>query len=50
MQNHGVDRVGLLQLEQKLLHRLDGVVATQVDHHLFNLKTHRNVTYMDDMV
>lgn len=38
MQHHRVDRVGLLQLKQELLHRLDGVVATQVDHHLLDLQ------------
>lgn len=37
MQDHRIDRVSLLQLEQELLHSLDGVVATQVDHHLLNL-------------
>lgn len=39
VQNHGVDRVGLLQLKQELLHGLDGVVATHVDHHLLYLIT-----------
>lgn len=38
MQDDGVHRVRLLQLKQQLLHRLDGVVATQVDHHLLYLK------------
>lgn len=38
VQHHRVDRVSLLQLKQELLHGLDGVVATQVDHHLLNLK------------
>lgn len=38
MQDHRVDWVSLLQLKQELLHRLDGVVATQVDHHLLDLK------------
>lgn len=42
MQDHGVDRIGLLQLEQELLHSLDGVVAAQVDHHLFDLETYTN--------
>lgn len=46
VQDHGVNWVGLLQLKQKLLHRLDGVVATQVDDHLFNLKIHRKYVYM----
>lgn len=38
MQNHRVDRVGLLQLKQELLHGLDGVIATHVNHHLLNLQ------------
>lgn len=38
MQDHGVNGVSLLQLKQELLHCLDGVVATQVDHHLLDLK------------
>lgn len=38
MQHHRVDRVSLLQLKNELLHSLDGVVATQVNHHLFDLK------------
>ena len=38
MQDHGVDRVSLLQLKQEFLHSLDRVVATQVDHHLLDLK------------
>lgn len=38
MQDHGVYRVGLLQLKQKLFHGLDGVVPTQVDYHLLNLR------------
>ena len=38
MQDHGVDGVGLLQLKQQLLHGLDGVVPTEVDHHLLNLR------------
>lgn len=37
MQHHRVDGVGLLQLKQELLHRLDGVVAAQIDHHLLDL-------------
>lgn len=42
MQDHGVDRISLLQLEQELLHSLDGIVAAQVDHHLFDLETYTN--------
>lgn len=38
VQNHRVDRVGLLQLKQELLHSLDGVIATHVNHHLLNLQ------------
>lgn len=38
VQDHRVDWVSLLQLKQELLHSLDGVVATQVDHHLLDLK------------
>lgn len=37
MQDHRVDGVGLLQLKQELLHSLNGVVATQIDHHLLDL-------------
>jgi hypothetical protein len=35
---HRVDRVCLLQLKQQLLHGLNGVVTTQVDHHLLDLE------------
>lgn len=38
VQYHRVDWVGLLELKQELLHGLNGVVATQVNHHLLNLK------------
>lgn len=43
MQDHRVDWVRLLQLKQELLHRLDGVVATHVDHHFLDLKRHIHV-------
>lgn len=35
---HRVDRVCLLQLKQQLLHGLNGVVTTQVDHYLLDLE------------
>lgn len=38
MQDHRVDWVSLLQLKQELLHSLNGVVATQIDHHFLDLK------------
>lgn len=39
MQHHRVNRVSLLKFKQQLLHGLDGVVTTQVDHYLLNLET-----------
>lgn len=37
VEDHWIDRVRLLQLKQELLHRLDSVVAAQVDHYLLDL-------------
>lgn len=40
--HHGVDRVSLLELKQELFHCLAGVVPTQIDHHLLNLRRHKD--------
>lgn len=42
MHNNRVDGVRLLELIKKLLHGLNGVVSTQVDHHLLNLHKKTN--------
>ena len=38
MLDDGVHRLRLLQLEQQLLHGLNGVVPAQVDGHLLDLR------------
>lgn len=39
MQHYRVNRVSLLKFKQQLLHGLNGVVTTQIDHYFLNLET-----------
>lgn len=42
MLDNGVHRLCLLQLEEELFHGLDGIIPTQVNCHLFNLRKKEN--------
>ncbi len=44
MHHYGVHGICLLKFIKQLLHGLNGVVATQVDHHLLNLSINRGLT------
>lgn len=37
MQHHRIDRLSLVKFKNELLHCLDGVVATEVNHYLLDL-------------
>lgn len=41
MLDNGVHRLCLLQLKEELFHGLDGIIPTQVNCHLFNLRKKR---------
>lgn len=41
MQHYRINRVSLLKFEQELLHGLNGVVTTQIDHYFLNLEMDR---------